>query len=163
MGSPSLIDEHEGAIYARYILNSLDRLMTCLAGMDAEQRNWQPPAPGANSVYVLAVHTLGNAEENILYTLCDQPGTRNREQEFAAHTQSIVALQEHWHELRQRLQAAMLGLAAVDLARTVRHPRRGALTGREVLLVVARHAAEHLGQAELTRDMAQYQLTGECG
>jgi hypothetical protein len=28
------------------------------------------------------------------------------------------------------------------------------LTGREILLVVARHAAEHLGQADLTRDLA---------
>jgi hypothetical protein len=33
------------------------------------------------------------------------------------------------------------------------HPRRGPLSGREILIVVARHAAEHLGQAELTRDL----------
>jgi hypothetical protein len=31
----------------------------------------------------------------------------------------------------------------------------GVLTGREVLLVVARHAAEHLGQVELTRDLTK--------
>src|SRR6185312_12910639 len=79
--------ESEGAIYARNILDTLDRLMACLAGMGAEQINWQPPAPGANSVYVLATHTLGNAEESILYTLRDQPSTRNREEEFAARGQ----------------------------------------------------------------------------
>jgi hypothetical protein len=27
------------------------------------------------------------------------------------------------------------------------------VTGRAILIVVARHAAEHLGQAELTRDL----------
>jgi hypothetical protein len=28
------------------------------------------------------------------------------------------------------------------------------VTGREVLMILARHAAEHVGQAELTRDLA---------
>jgi len=147
--------EQEGAIYARAILDTLDRLSACVEGMDTDQLNWQPSAPGANSVYVLATHILGNAEESILYTLRDQPSTRDREREFAARAQSPAALQERWQKLREQLQAAMLGLSAGDLARTVNHPRRGPLTGREVLLLVARHAAEHLGQAELTRDLAQ--------
>ncbi len=34
-------------------------------------------------------------------------------------------------------------------------PHRGNLTGREILLMVAHHLAEHLGQAALTRDMAK--------
>jgi DinB superfamily len=149
------VGEHEGAIYARYILGSLDQLMACLAGMDASQLNWRPPAQNANSIYALAVHTLGNAEESILYTLCDRPGTRDREQEFLAQAQSTAALLGRWQDLRAELEVAMLGLSAADLERSVSHPRRGVLSGREVLLVVARHAAEHLGQAELIRDMAQ--------
>ena len=40
-----------------------------------------------------------------------------------------------------------------DLDRERVHPRRGLLTGREILIVVARHAAEHLAHAELTRDL----------
>jgi hypothetical protein len=147
--------EHEGAIYARAILSSIDQLLACLAAMDASQFNWQPPARGANSVYALAVHTLGSAEEGILHALCNRHGTRDREQEFLAHAESSAALQEHWHDLREQLQTAIIGLSAHDLVRTVNHPRRGPLTGREVLLVVARHSAEHLGQAELTRDMIQ--------
>jgi hypothetical protein len=31
---------------------------------------------------------------------------------------------------------------------------RGEVTGREVLMLMARHAAEHVGHAELTRDLA---------
>ncbi|MBN1310607.1 MAG: hypothetical protein JXB30_04240 [Anaerolineae bacterium] len=33
------------------------------------------------------------------------------------------------------------------------HPRRGQMAGRAELIIVARHAAEHMGQAELTRDL----------
>ncbi|CAN5843324.1 hypothetical protein BH10CHL1_BH10CHL1_01810 [soil metagenome] len=42
---------------------------------------------------------------------------------------------------------------ADELTRVRSHPRRGQITGREILLVVACHAAEHRGQAELTRDL----------
>ena len=145
----------EGAIYARYILNSPDRLMACLEGMDVARINWRPPAPDTNSVYALAMHTLGNAEENILRTLCGQPSTRDRAGEFAAQAPSIDVPHQWWQELREQLQRAMTALSAADLERAVTHPRRGVLTGREVLIVVARHAAEHLGQAELTRDLAK--------
>jgi hypothetical protein len=127
--------------------------------MTAEQFNRHPPASGANSVYALTVHTLGNAEENILYTLRGLPNTLDREQEFAAHAQSTAALWLRWDALREQLHAAMIRLSSVDLLREVRHPRRGVLTGREVLLVTARHAAEHLGQAELTRDLAHQVVT----
>ena len=46
-------------------------------------------------------------------------------------------------------------MSAADFERAEIHPRRGVLTGREVLLIVARHATEHLGRAELTRDLAK--------
>jgi hypothetical protein len=149
-------------MYARYILNSLDRLVACLDGMTAEQFNRHPDAPDANSVYALVVHTLGNAEENILYTLSGIPSTLDREQEFAAQGQSAAELKRHWEVLRERLKEVMLALSDVDMAREVNHPRRGVLTGREVLLVTARHAAEHLGQAELTRDIAHGMVTVWC-
>lgn len=154
MGPTSPTPESESAVYARYILHSLDRLVACVDGMTAEQFNWHPPAPSANSVYALTVHTLGNAEENILYTLFGMPSTLDREQEFVAQAHSAAALRLQWEVLREQLHTAMGRLSAGDVGRTVRHPRRGMLTGREVLLVTARHAAEHLGQAELTRDLA---------
>lgn len=45
-------------------------------------------------------------------------------------------------------------MTAALLNETVEHGWRGPIARREVLIVVARHAAEHLGQAELTRDLA---------
>ena len=45
----------------------------------------------------------------------------------------------------------MLTRGDLDAARE--HPRRGTLTGRDVLIVVARHTAEHWGEAQLTRSL----------
>jgi hypothetical protein len=48
-------------------------------------------------------------------------------------------------------------LDGLSEAETMRqHPRRGPLTGREILIVVARHAAEP------TRDLMKA-ATGQCG
>jgi hypothetical protein len=142
----------EIASFHRFIANSLDRLVTLVGEHDEAGLNRRPPAPDANSLYALATHTLGNAEENILQTLCGRPVARQREAEFAARGDS-AAVAERWRALRDELTEAMAALTPADLDRERAHPRRGALTGREVLLVVARHAAEHLGQAELTRDL----------
>jgi hypothetical protein len=143
----------EAAVYCRYILSSLDRLVGCLNGLDETGLNWQPPAPGTNSLYALVTHTLANAEENILGTLGGQTIARRHEEEFGARGDTPDLLDARWHALRRHVTVTLAGLTSADLDGEVVHPRRGPVTGREVLLVVARHAAEHLGQAELTRDL----------
>jgi hypothetical protein len=96
---------------------------------------------------------LGNAEENILATVCGLPVSRSRAAEFAAHGATWDPVRDRWHELRARLATALAALPAGELDRERTHPRRGALTAREVLIVVARHAAEHWGEAQLTRSL----------
>ncbi len=144
---------HEATIFCRYILNTLDRLVTCLDGLSEEQLNWRPAAPNANSLYALATHTLGNAEENILYTLFSKPSSREREQEFLARGHAADELLAHWRVLCEQIGQALLSLSNEDLREEHIHPRRGTITGLDILIVVARHTAEHLGQAELTRDL----------
>jgi len=56
-------------------------------------------------------------------------------------------------EVLERMEQALVGLSSVHLDGERDHPRRGKMSCREVLLVAARHAAEHMGQAELTRDL----------
>lgn len=141
------------AVFCHYILSSLDRLLQCLEGLSEEQLSWHSLAPNTNSLYALTVHTLGNAEENLLHTLYDQPSPRNREQEFLAKGQTTDELVTHWRDLRERLQRALLNLTPERLKQEHVHPRRGHITGLDILIVVARHCAEHLGQAELTRDL----------
>lgn len=143
----------EAAAFRRYIMSSLDRLVQLAVDVAEPGTHWRPPAPNTNSIAVLVVHTLGNAEENILETLCGQTIGRNREAEFEDRSISAQQLQDQWFSLRSRLEAALLQLPASELDREHPHPRRGPLPGRDILIVVARHAAEHLGQAELTRDL----------
>lgn len=144
---------HEAALFCHYILSSLDRLVQCLDGLNQEQLNWRPAAPHTNSLYVLAVHTLSNAEENILSTLYNRPSSRDREQDFLAQGPSAEQIKQHWQVLRPRLQEAIQSLTREELLQEHLHPRRGPITGLDILIIVARHAAEHLGQAELTRDL----------
>ena len=144
---------YEAALFCRYILSSLERLLQVVNGLSEERLNWRPPAPNTNSLYALAVHTMSNTEENILYTLFDQTSPRERAQEFLAHGSSADMLTTRWQDLRVQLQNAILNLSAKDLRREHDHPHRGPITGLDILIIVARHTAEHLGQAELTRDL----------
>ncbi len=143
----------EVGLWWRYIDSSLGRLVDCLAGLTSEELNWRPPAPGANSLYVLATHTLANAEENLLAVLGGASAARDRGAEFAATSSSADSVTKRWAGLRDELRSALQAILEAQLIQTRPHPRRGTVTGREVLLIVARHAAEHLGQAELTRDL----------
>jgi hypothetical protein len=140
----------EREVFRQYIFGTIDDLIGSLEGLDARALNWRPSAAQTNSVYATASHVLGNAEENILYTLCGQPVTRSRATELAASGVSAEALREHWQKLRAHFGNALETLPPNALDRPCRHPRRGVIAGREVLLVVARHAAEHWGEAQLT-------------
>ena len=154
-------ENRELASFAGFICRSIDRVVACLDGLDAQALNWRPPADGANSLSVLAVHTMANAEENILGTLCGRLGERRREHEFAIRGEAAEALRERWLRLRAQIEATLAGLPLAELDREHQHPRRGPLTGWEILIVVARHAAEHQGQAELTRDLLRTARPGD--
>lgn len=143
----------EVALFWHAITSALDRIIACLDGLDEEGLNWRPPAEGANSLYALATHMLANAEENLLGVLCGQPVARDREAEFVARGAAAEPLRARWRDVRERASVGLAALPASALDRPCNHPRRGSITGREVLLVVARHAAEHQGHAELTRDL----------
>lgn len=136
-----------------YIANSLDRLVEVGGSLDPDGLHWRPPAPDANSVAILIGHTLSNAEGNLLGVLAGAAVKRDRDAEFAEGEGTGADLVEHWRGLRSRFETVLARLDAGELTRQRPHPQRGSVNGREVLIVVARHAAEHMGQAELTRDL----------
>lgn len=131
MEEPRFADP-EVATFWRYIASSIDRLVALVEAIAADGLAWCPPAPGANSIHALAIHTMGNAEENILQTLCGVPVGRERDAEFAQDG-SAAGVRARWRELRPRLVAALSHVAPGELARDRPHPRRGALDGRAVL------------------------------
>lgn len=137
-----------------YISSSLDRLVETTTGLPIDALDWRPPAAGANSVHVLIVHTIANAEENLLGTLCGHRIERDREEEFSGMAWANGDPASSWPVRRAALERALAEIRSGQLSHSFAHPRRGEVTGQDLLMIVARHAAEHLGQAELTRDLA---------
>ena len=143
----------EISAFAEPIVGAIERIVRSLDGLDADGLNWRPPAPLTNSVYVLAVHTMANAEEFILSMLDSQRIPRDRDAEFAAVGETAAPINARWHDLQTTLRDALNRFGPDVLTQTYTHPRRGTLTGRAILIFVAQHASEHVGHAELTRQL----------
>jgi uncharacterized damage-inducible protein DinB len=137
--------------FRRRLFDELDRILKTVDALDEGALNWKPPAAGANSLLVLATHTVGAAEEHILHRLCGETIDRSRPAEFAA-TGSGAHLHERADEVKQRIATA---LDAFDPARLdeERETPVGKRQMRSWLIHAIAHAAEHAGQAELTRDL----------
>lgn len=133
--------------------NTIESIVGVLDGLSAEELNWRPLGPATNRLYASATHALGNAEENLPGTLCGQPNDRNHATEFSSAAPVPDAVRARWAALRERAAKSLVNLTREDLDRARQHPRRGIITGRDVLIVVARHAAEHWGEAQLTRSL----------
>jgi uncharacterized damage-inducible protein DinB len=136
----------------RLTVGAVDRIVACLNGLTEEDLNWRP-VENANSLFVLATHTMANVEENILGILCGQTVKRERDEEFKAQGAEAGPLAQRWRDLKERASSCLARLGPSELDREYDHRRRGRVTGREQLVVVACHAIEHRGQAELTRDL----------
>jgi hypothetical protein len=135
-----------------YIRSSVDRIISCLDGLNEADLNWRP-LDSANSLYVLAMHTIANVESNIIGVLCLQNIKREREKEFKARGTSVGPIRKRWREVQESIASHLAKLTSKDLDKEYKHPRRDKVTGRDILIIVARHAAEHVGHAELTRDL----------
>lgn len=139
------------AVFAGPILRTVDRIVAALDGLTEEQAAWRP-AVAANSIAMIATHMLGNLEEVVLGVLCGGRPARDRDAEFE-RPQTVHELRERWPRLRQEIEDALGALPPDALGLPYQHPRRGTLSGTALLLTVARHASEHQGHAELTRDL----------
>ena len=154
-----MADPREIDLYWHKITDTVDELVACLGGLDGESLDWKP-LDDANSLYVLATHTMGNVRHNFLNVLCGLPITRDRDAEFVARGGSATEIEARWNELKVRISDAIEELPPTELDRERDDPNRGIITGRELLLFVARHAAEHYGQAQLTRDLLRARPSG---
>ena len=154
MGSSREID-----LFWEKIRNTVDELVGCLEALDSDALDWRP-LDDASSLYALATHTIGNVRHSFLNVLCGLPVTRERDAEFMVSGGSAAEIEARWNELTVQISDAIEELPATELDRERDHPRRGSISGRELLIVVARHAAEHYGQAQLTRDLLKARLSG---
>jgi hypothetical protein len=154
---PSFASAEIEAAWAQ-IEGTLDHLVGLVQGLDERALNWRPPVregagEASNSLYVIATHALGVAEEAMLFMLAGESGTRDRAAEFAAAGPTPEAIEERWAALRERIPTALAKLDASALDGAYEHSRRGAMPGREVLHGTATHVAIHAGHADITRDL----------
>lgn len=148
-----MLTDREIDSFWRAIVSSVNHIVSCLEGLGEEDLNWKPLG-NANSLYVLPNHMMSNMEETILGVLCGQRvKARQREDDFRVIGSSLEPVQQRWRELQERIASSLAQLPQGALNKEYVHPRRGKLTGRDILIVVAKHAAEHFGQAQLTRDL----------
>ena len=146
-------------LFSEKIRNSVDELVGCLEGLDSESLNWRP-LDDASSLYVLATQTMGNVRNILLNVLSGLPVTRDRDAAFMVSGGSAVEIEARWNELEEQISDAIEELPTAVLDRERDHPQRGSISGRELLIVVARHAAGHYGQAQLTRDLVNARRSG---
>lgn len=146
---------------SRLLRSLLGRVGDCLDGLSETQLNWRPPVAGANSAYVIAAHTVGNARGWVLGIACGQPVDRDRPAEFRASGRDAAALVADGERLSREIDAALAALTPSDLdRRLVPLPKYWGegepyeISVREALLHVVEHAALHLGQLQITRDLA---------
>ncbi len=146
------MSKSEAQMFSEMLVRRVDQIINSLDGLTPDEINQRPPVPEANSLSVLAVHTMANVEENVFEILGGQPVGRVREQEFLAEGTSAEEIRSQWEALRSRVVEFLEGVTPEMMDREYEHARRGRVLGREVLLVATAHAAEHAGHAELTKD-----------
>lgn len=139
-----------------------DRLLETIAGLDDEAVNWKPPVPGGNSLLVLVTHALASAEEHVVGKAAGKAVVRNRDAEFvvmggSSHLAARAA------EVRGRIDDALAALEGrLD---EERDPPVGKWPGprgtaRDRLIHSVSHTAEHVGHAQLTRDLLKARAAG---
>ncbi len=135
--------------------HEFDRLLETIADLDDEAVNWKPPAPGANSLLVLVTHALGSAEQHVVGEAAGKTVVRNRDAEFASKGGS-AHLAARATEVRRRIDEAIVGLdGRLDEEREPPFGewRGSRATARDRLIHSISHTAEHVGHAQVTRDL----------
>jgi DinB superfamily len=154
-GDLKMTDTHPLAALRDSLVRSADRLVETIDGLTPAQLNWSPSAEGANSIYAIANHALGAQERLILGRIFQQEVEPAPQAGWEIAGESAEPLRDRWQRLRPRLYLTLSNASTAALHADCEHPRLGKMTGWELLLLVDRHTAEHVGHVELTRDLAK--------
>ena len=140
----------------------LDQISRTVDGLTEQQLNWRPSSGTANSAYAIASHVVGSTRVYALGFGCGQTVTRDRSAEFATSGSSSQDLVIALGQLADEITTALATLAPATLDECLWPTRELWGTGqvreisrREALVESIRHAALHLGELRLTRDLAR--------
>ncbi|MGH2491422.1 MAG: DinB family protein [Candidatus Limnocylindria bacterium] len=135
------------------LMREVDRVLGATDGLSAEQLAWTPPAKGANSLLVLAAHTVGAAERHILVHIAGRKPGGTRDEEFAA-AGDIAGIRARWSDVRRGIVDVLDSLPPGRLDDDLKGPVSTSSVQAMIVHSIA-HAGEHAGQAELTRDLVK--------
>ena len=135
------------------LMREVERVLGAADGMSATQVSWTPTAKGSNSLLVLAAHTVGAAERHILVNIAGRKPGGTRDEEFAAKA-SIADVRARWEVVKRGIAEVLDNLAPGRLDEDLVGPVSTSSVHAMVVHSIA-HAAEHAGQAELTRDLLE--------
>lgn len=137
----------------RGLQRPIEEILNCLDSLRGNEIDRKIPKETGNSVLGIAAHVIANTEENIIEHLGGTNVGRVRATEFEVLAATGDPVRDRWNELLPKILTVLGDLPGDGLDREIDHPDRGPITGREVLLVVVRHANEHLGEAQIVRDL----------
>ena len=100
---------------------------------------------------MLAAHTVGAAERHVVRTVGGGEVTGARDEEFVAQG-DLAPIRARWDAVRRKIVETIDDMPPGRLDDAVPKPSR-IRTIHGVLVHAIAHAAEHAGQAELTRDL----------
>ena len=135
------------------LLHEVERVINATDGLTADQLAWTPTATDATSLIVLAAHTVGAAERHILVNIAGRVPGRTRDEEFA-DAGDLAGIRQRWNHVKRGIVEVLDDLAPGRLDEDLPGP----VSTRSVQAMIVHsiaHAAEHAGQAELTRDLAK--------
>jgi DinB superfamily len=147
--------------YARELDWVLEQVCTSLAGLTPAQLGWRPATAAPNSAYAIATHVLASTRVYALGFGCRHPAQRDRHSEFTAVGSDSEELIGRLRGLSREIASALAVLVPATLDDRIVPAKELWGTGapqqisrREALLESIRHAAIHLGELRLTRDLA---------
>lgn len=135
------------------LVREVERVIGATDGLSAEQLAWAPAAKDANSLIVLVAHTVGAAERHILVNIAARKPSGTRDEEFAARV-DIAGVRSRWDAVKRGIVEVLDNLPPGRLDDDLPGPTATRSVHAMIVHAIA-HAAEHAGQAELTRDLAK--------
>ena len=127
-------------------------ILKTLDGLDADALDWKPLSTDANSLTVLAVHSLGAERRWLHQVVGGKKIQRDRDAEFRARAQDVAALKAMYAAAAVESEHILSQLSAEDMDATRKLPQ-GSHTVRWAILHVLEHYCEHLAQMYLTRQL----------
>ncbi len=153
----------ETATYSQELRWILDQMAKIVSEYPSGRLDWSPATGTANSAYAITTHVVSSTRVYVLGFGCGWEVGRDREAEFAAAGDEPRDLITAARDLAEEVESGLAALDPPALERRLLPPRHlwgvttepREISARDAIVMSIRHAALHLGELRLTRDLAE--------